>query len=394
MKSIALTLMLCVGVTAQVWYPFSPNPSRLGQSVWLDDTAATPIDEPHRITIRDGHFATSSGERVRFLAATITGAACYPDTNSAKAMAQWIRRIGYNAVVLRLWDYTGTGGQYPLLWRFGTRRSTEPFDSSQFDRLLYLMAELRRNGLYIALTTDGFIPLPDDGVARTDSLQFPWNVRYVQYIDSTYRALHRSVLERLLTAHNPYTGLRVGDDPALALLLLPDNNSLFAWWRSSALKALLPSAHQQMLHAQWNAFLRSRYTSTVQLQQAWRSIPARALIASPTAASRMYLHSRGSLHLQMEHRQSSITAMPIKSAGNVPHVSASRRTLQGQMFGMSFSTRLVPRSNRTKSTSFDSGQKRQRQLENNPGEYSPQWLSVGESWPDSTSPTYSFVAAH
>jgi|DewCreStandDraft_1066081.scaffolds.fasta_scaffold00002_131 hypothetical protein len=273
MKSIALTLMLCVGVTAQVWYPFSPNPSRLGQSVWLDDTAATPIDEPHRITIRDGHFATSSGERVRFLAATITGAACYPDTNSAKAMAQWIRRIGYNAVVLRLWDYTGTGGQYPLLWRFGTRRSTEPFDSSQFDRLLYLMAELRRNGLYIALTTDGFIPLPDDGVARTDSLQFPWNVRYVQYIDSTYRALHRSVLERLLTAHNPYTGLRVGDDPALALLLLPDNNSLFAWWRSSALKALLPSAHQQMLHAQWNAFLRSRYTSTVQLQQAWRSIP-------------------------------------------------------------------------------------------------------------------------
>jgi len=273
MRAIAMTLVLCVVVTAQVWYPFSPNPSRLNRSVWLGDTTTRSIGEAQRITIRDGHFATANGERIRFLAATIAGVACYPDSTSAMAMARWIRSIGYNAAILRLWDYTGPGGQYPLLWRYGTRRSSEQFDSSQLDRLLYLIAELRRNGLYIALTCDGFIPLPDDGVARTDSLQFPWNVRYVQYVDSTYRVLHRSVLKRLLTSYNPYTGMRVGDDPALALLLLPDNNSLFAWWRSPTLQALIPSTHREMLRTQWNVFLRSRYRTTAQLRQAWRSVP-------------------------------------------------------------------------------------------------------------------------
>lgn len=273
MKGIALTVMMSAVTTAQVWFPFSPNPSRLVQSVWLSDTATVSIGEERRITIGDGHFTTANGERIRVLAATIAGSACYPDSNSAKAMARWIRRIGYNAAILRLWDYTGPGGRYPLLWRYGTRKSSEQFDSSQLDRLLYLMAELRRNGLYIALTCDGFIPLPEDGVVHTDSLQFPWNVRYVQYVDSIYRVLHCSILDRLLTAYNPYTGVRVGDDPALAFLLLPDNNSLFSWWRSPVLQTLLPSTHRQQLGMQWNTFLRSRYGTTAQLRLGWRSAP-------------------------------------------------------------------------------------------------------------------------
>ena len=268
-----LLVVLTVAVSAQVWYPFSPNPFRLRQSEWLGDTTTTAITESRRITIRDGHFATASGERIRLLAATITGASCYPDRTAAKAMAAWIRAIGYNAVVLRLWDYTGAGGNYPLLWRYGTRRSSQPFDQAQLDKLLYLMAELRRNGLYIALTCDGFIPLPDDGVSGVDSIQFPWNVRYIQFVDSIYSIRHRSVLQRLLTTYNPYTGLRVGDDPALALLLLPDNNSLFAWWKSPGLQSYLPPSQQQKLRAAWNAYLRQRYGTTNQLKVAWRTVP-------------------------------------------------------------------------------------------------------------------------
>ena len=64
---------------------------------------------------------------------------------------------------------------------------------------------------------------------------------------------------------NPYTKLRYADDPAVAVVEITNENSVFYFQNT---ELTLP-CYREELEKRWNAWLRQRYTNRTALAEAW-----------------------------------------------------------------------------------------------------------------------------
>jgi hypothetical protein len=78
------------------------------------------------------------------------------------------------------------------------------------------------------------------------------------------RALYKNWLRIMLTEKNPYTGIALKDDPALAILQLQNEDSLLFW----TFDTMSPS-QKRVLGAQYGAWLTKKYGSLDATQKFW-----------------------------------------------------------------------------------------------------------------------------
>lgn len=270
-------------------------------SVWFDDLALyrLPPDEPvvtgppprpahGQVLAQGGHLVGEDGRRIR-----LWGINC-PDEpgrtyREITFIAHRIKQMGFNAVRMHIYDHrfidteavNDRGERTSLVFRKYTRG-----DGSLLDKLDYFIYCCEREGLYLYMTFDRLSPQSAFGPgdydvlpAQSDEDRRAWQQaleqlqtgrcdEHVYYVDPRLGEAQARYVRQILDHRNAYTGLRVADDPYVALYELTNENHFPEWMLQGGFRKW-PEYFQGVLQSRWNKWLEERYKSDEQLQTAW-----------------------------------------------------------------------------------------------------------------------------
>ncbi|HEY0866722.1 MAG TPA: hypothetical protein VGE01_05070 [Fimbriimonas sp.] len=247
---------------------------------WDDDAKGTvtdvsflntmPAGKNGRIVVRNGHYAEEkTGRRVRFLGTNFTGRMAFPSREDADKVAARLAKLGANIVrfhhLQNDWDLNGG-----TIWK--EDRIHREIDPERLDRLFYLIGALKKQGIYSNInlqTTRKYFP--DMGFPES-VLQIPTEfAKKIDKVDRKMIELQKDYAKQVLDVVNPYTGLKLSEDPAVAVVEINNENSLVGWPGEvpGAGLAAMPEPFRGKIVAQWNTWLKHRYTDRKGLEESW-----------------------------------------------------------------------------------------------------------------------------
>ncbi|TSA49459.1 MAG: hypothetical protein D4R48_03340, partial [Nitrosomonadales bacterium] len=239
------------------WLPVKDTSLIIEPSSILDFSGLVPqrkLDENHVAVTEDGHLALQGKtmQPQRFLMASLGfGAATgfFPDHALADLYARQLRMHGYNMARLDFAEAT----------LMNNRKVDFDFDPEQQDRFYYLLAALKREGIYYVLNG-----LSSDNAAF-GNVKERWidqhHAKLRVYYDREAQEHWKKLMERMLALSNPYTGIATLQDPALAGLIMVNEGGLAFMTHTGVPAELRP------LFADW---LKKKYGSTPALAKAWK----------------------------------------------------------------------------------------------------------------------------
>jgi hypothetical protein len=213
--------------------------------------------------IQDGHFYIG-GKRVRFYGFNIAFKNLFSPKRDAEIIAERLSKAGVNFARIHAPDCIPRDGEH-LLLEYAGGTSTH-FDPEQWDKLDYFMYCLKQKGIYLQLdllVRRGF--LPGDGLDYPDDL-FKFQKQCHVY-NRRLIELQKEYANRYLTHVNPYTGMRYIEDPAVVLVQVMNENSIF-WDEGTRDNIGLPS-YREELNRRFNWYLLAKYGSRKALDAAW-----------------------------------------------------------------------------------------------------------------------------
>jgi hypothetical protein len=251
--------------------PWEAPPDAIADARFLLDA---PAGKHGPITVRDGHLAFKGGKRARFWATNLSGEACCPTPEIAPRAADRLAKFGFNLV-----RFHGLDSQWGRALFPRNAPDTQRFDPEQLDKLDRMIAELEKRGIYINLNLHvGRHFTPGDGLPQTESLGY---AKYCVLFDPRMIELQKDYARKLLTHRNPHTSRTYADDPAVVIVELTNENSLFGGWTGGQLRgkqtkpnagtwADIPPYYGEELTRFYNQWLAKRYPTREALAAAWR----------------------------------------------------------------------------------------------------------------------------
>jgi len=203
-----------------------------------------PAGKAGYITLKDGHFADGNGEKIRFFGTNLTFGSCFPDKETAVALAARLRKLGMNVMRFHHMDNQSAPGG---IWD----KEKKSLDPDQLDKLDWLIYQLKMHGIYTNINTHVSGNYP--GMDYKGIEQF----NYGKTIDQFYRPYiekQKDYAKMLLTHKNPYTGTTYTEEPAVAFVEVNNENSLLSSW---SLLPQLNREHKAALTRLWNEWLNS-----------------------------------------------------------------------------------------------------------------------------------------
>lgn len=200
-------------------------------------------------------FERLPGVSQRFYGVNFVGTGQYHSHERAAELAERLLRLGYNTV--RFHHH-----ERPVQPR--DRKDSTQVDPQRLDQLHFFFAELKKRGIYV--TTDLFVsryvynrdiwPGMDGDVSMDD---------YKKLLAVSRPALEnlKQFTRNFLGARNPYTGMSMAEDPAMAWIsLVNENTPSLSWARMTG------PVKQEYLKA-YNAWLTRKYGSAEARNRAW-----------------------------------------------------------------------------------------------------------------------------
>ncbi len=179
---------------------------------------------------KDGKFVFEDGTPVKFYGVNLCGSANFLEKDWCEKFADRVARMGYNAIRFHHCDH-GMSKRGP---------DTTELDPVNMDRIDYLMACLKKRGVYSTIDlyisrplAKGEIPeFPNVSIGR---LEFKGLAFIMESVMKNFEAFSRN----LLTHVNPYTGLAWNNDPAIMGISLINEDTIFGEYsRKPEIKAL------------------------------------------------------------------------------------------------------------------------------------------------------------
>ncbi len=224
------------------------------------------------VKVKDSDFYFEDGTKVKFWGINLTFKGAFPNKEIADKTAAHLAKYGFNCVRIHHIDtYEAPRG----IFISGTN-STLELDQDQLDRLDYFIYVLKQQGIYVNLNLHVARSFKEgDGVQ--DATQLPENSKVVTLFDEQLINLQKDYAEKLLTHYNTYTGKRYCDEPAIAMVEITNENSIFPAWRDGILLGnegdqyfkALPEHYVKVLDDKWNIWLKQKYETTDNLEEAW-----------------------------------------------------------------------------------------------------------------------------
>ncbi len=221
-----------------------------------------PLTNKQRISVRDGHFFDATNRRVRFMGTGTSAGANFPSKEDAPKIAARLHKLGFNIIRLHHMDATWAN---PGIFQGDDKRETISPDS--LDKLDFFVAALKKNGIYVDLNLHvSWAPSTQAGFPDTDKI--PDLGKQISYFEKRSIEHQKNYAKQFLTHVNPYTKLKWADDPAIALIEITNEDTLFGEAFTGSLQTL-PPYYRDQLQGQWNGFLKAKYPSTEALLKAW-----------------------------------------------------------------------------------------------------------------------------
>jgi hypothetical protein len=245
------------GLADEGYFAYEPAPDPFSSQALLDLRSLNEKTAGESGFVkRDGmNFVLGNGRPVRFWAVNVGPNNIAQDRTSIDYLARALAKRGVNMV-----RYHG-----PI---FDDTKDPANVDPKRLDDLFYLVAALKREGIYTTLSF--YFPLwfeikPHYGIPGYDTIQ---NKRpfALLYFDQRMQDIHRSWAKTMLTTKNPYTGLPLAHDPAVAIIEIINEDSFFFWTFS---KQNIPAVHWQRLESIYGQWLANRYGSVANALAAW-----------------------------------------------------------------------------------------------------------------------------
>jgi hypothetical protein len=184
-----------------------------------------PAGKSGYIQIKDGHFYTADGKRLRIWGVNMTGGACYPEKEDAPKIAAFLARYGINGVRFHFLDSEWGPEKSIFDYTLESRRKLNP---EQLDKLDFFIFELKKQGIYTNLNLNvGRHYKAEDEVPEYEYLGL---AKAATLFDDRLIKLQKEYARQLLTHRNPYTGNRYVDEPALIIVEIVNENSLVEAW--------------------------------------------------------------------------------------------------------------------------------------------------------------------
>jgi hypothetical protein len=215
-----------------------------------------PAGKDGFIRVRDGHLAKANGERIRFWGVHLTdwskGSVLLPPKEETAMWADTLARFGVNMVRLHFIDLNAPRGIIDP-----SRDDSRHFDAEQLDRLDFLIAELKKRGIYVNLNLNvGRSYKPGDGVTDHDKIR--WAKGLVLF-DTRLIELQKEYAKQILTHVNPYTNTEYRNEPAVAIVEILNENGLYVGFRTTPY-------YDGILTGRYNVWLEQRL-SAAELRQ-------------------------------------------------------------------------------------------------------------------------------
>ncbi len=278
-------IMMLLGLTAADGFPYLQTETTvLGKDVddsgWIEvsgidestaegsvldvsDLVPAPAGKFGFVKVNGGNFEFENGRKVRFIGMNIEAQHCFPDKAQADFHARRLRRLGVNAIRLHKFDMPSRVGREIL----NPKSEDGELSPENLDRLEYFIAQLKKNGIYLVMDLQTLRVI---GAGECPPLaKQRYNV-YGMFVPELIEA-QKCFITRLLTHRNPYTGLSLTEDPALALIIFHNENSMLYQPNRNRITS---SYARDILKQQFNAWLLKKYGNRKSLAEAWKTLSA------------------------------------------------------------------------------------------------------------------------
>ena len=185
-----------------------------------------------------------SGAPVRFWAVNVSSNNAAQPHESVDYLARKLAKLGVNMIRFHS----------PM---FDRGSDVTKVDQKKLDNLHYLVAAMKKQGIYTKISF--YFPLWFEikkgyGIPGYDAIanKKPFALLY---FDDRMQAIHRSWARGILTTKNPYTGVPLGRDPAVAIVEIINEDNYFFWTFS---KKNIPPIHWERLETLYNKWLASK----------------------------------------------------------------------------------------------------------------------------------------
>jgi hypothetical protein len=348
MRSTPLRLCGCLLIFATLTFrtpaalPAPPNDADLADfPIHYTPDAPGPfdasflIDKPAGrlgpVVARDGHFYTGE-RRIRFWGVNICFAGCFPTHEQADKLANRLARFGINAVRFHHMDSAP--------WPRGifADRKLETLSPLALERLDYFITALKKQGVYSNLNLH---------VSRSWSKAHNWenadklSESYDKLIDIFHPdliAANKQYARDLLTHVNQYAGTTYAAEPAVCMVEINNEDTLFLWGGERAL-AKLPEPYAGTLNGLWNQWLVSKYGTRDKLALSWNR---GATPLGPNLLSGKWnveQHGLAKMTAQSNARSHALTVTSADGTGwHIQFNQSGLKLRNGQFYTISFQT--------------------------------------------------------
>ncbi|HET6385874.1 MAG TPA: hypothetical protein VFJ58_20985 [Armatimonadota bacterium] len=256
--------------------PETPSPTNVS---WLLDR---PAGKHGFVGVKNGQFRFGDGTRARFLATTAGWSFWAVPHRTADEMAAYLARNGVN--LLRIFPQGNIDGTDPRTF------TLDPVKQEEMD---YLLAQLRRRGIYVYFYTS-IVQLIRSPLLPALTHGSQTQNRALGIFDPDWIRAEQRYWRLLLTHKNPYTGKSLAEDPMLALLVLTNENEMYDTVFDGRDPA--PPYFRDELTRLWNRWLLDHYGTREALAAQWKAMgaeplggaedPARGTVALPSLGER------------------------------------------------------------------------------------------------------------
>ena len=200
-------------------------------------------------TSPDGGFLDGAGKPIRFWA--INGSYNMKDDEHVRS-AKFLAKMGVNLVRF-----------HTAICPPDEKSQLDQPNMGEIDAIWKGVAACKKEGIYIAISP--YWQMKGQAAYGIDGYngETMWGL---QYFNPKVQAAYKAWITKLYGEKNPYTGIRLADDPAVAMILTQNEDSLF-FWTFQGIK--LPQ--MQLLGSQFFTWAVKKYSSFDKAKETWKN---------------------------------------------------------------------------------------------------------------------------
>jgi len=239
---------------------------------WLND-GDRPAGRHGKLTARGGRLMFQDGTAARFWGTNVVGRALFRGSREAVArQARRIAALGYNLVRIHHHD---SDWVKPNIFRPGP--TTQQLEPSSIEAIDWWIKCLKDQGVYVWLDLQvGRRFRAGDGIPGFEEVaREGGDGRGLDYVDPRLEQLMHSFAEVYLGHRNPFTGLALKDDPAVAAVLLTNEDDLTTHFGGRMLPAAGNPVHQKLFETAATAIARAARLPLPESLRIWEPGPGK-----------------------------------------------------------------------------------------------------------------------